>query len=150
MFEQGAIKLLVLSLIKEQPRHGYEIIKVIEDRVGGGYAPSPGVIYPLLNLLEETGLVRQAESEGAKKLFAITPEGEAELEANKHAFDGIAARIDEMRQRGVGARAPQIVRAVQNLRMALRLRTERGDLSDEQAQAIAAALDAAAQAIERS
>ncbi|HRK65163.1 MAG TPA: PadR family transcriptional regulator, partial [Terricaulis sp.] len=69
MFEQGALRTIVLALIAEQPRHGYEIIKEIEHRVGGAYAPSPGVIYPLLTMLEDMGLAELSASDGAKKLY---------------------------------------------------------------------------------
>jgi len=150
MFDQGDLRLVVLSLIAEQPRHGYELIKEIEARSGGSYAPSPGVIYPLLTMLEEMGFARMEASEGAKKLYAITTEGEAELAENRAAAEHLTARMTAVRESTSSGRAPQIVRAVENLRTALRLRMERGPLNETQIQAVAAALDAAAQAIERS
>lgn len=149
MFDQGDLRLVVLALIAEQPRHGYDLIKEIEDRVGGGYAPSPGAIYPLLTLLEDLGRVELSASDGAKKLYAITADGKAELDANKPAVDAVFARLDAARESASGARAPQLVRAWENLKLALNLRVERGALSEEQVQRIAAALDQAAQAIER-
>ena len=149
-FEQGDLRLLVLALIAEKPRHGYELIKEIEQRMGGAYAPSPGVIYPLLTMLEEMGLARLSAEESGKKLYAATPEGEAELAANKQAVETVFARIDGVREMSAGGRAPQIVRAIENFRLAMLLRMERGPVSEEQAQAIAAAIDAAALAIERS
>lgn len=149
MFDQGDLRFVVLSLIAEQPRHGYDLIKEIETRLGGAYAPSPGVIYPLLTMLEEMGLARLEASEGAKKLYAITPEGEAELVANKALVESIFSRMNAFKERSAGGRAPQVMRAMENLRLALRLRFERGPISDEQVQAVAAALDAAAQTIER-
>ena len=150
MFDQGDLKFVVLALIAEQPRHGYEIIKEIERRVGGAYAPSPGVIYPLLTMLEEIGLAELSASEGAKKLFAITPQGEAELTANKANVDALFARIAAAGESFASGRAPQIVRAMENLKLALRLRMQRGPLTAAQLQEVAAALDAAAQAVERS
>jgi DNA-binding PadR family transcriptional regulator len=149
MFDQGDLKFVVLALIAEQPRHGYEIIKEIEHRVGGAYAPSPGVIYPLLTMLEEMGLAELSASEGAKKLFAITEPGKAELETNKANVDALFARIAAARESFSSGRAPQIVRAVENLRLALRLRMERGPLSEAEVEQVAAALDTAAQMIER-
>lgn len=149
MFDQGDLRLVVLSLINEQPRHGYELIKEIEARSGGAYAPSPGVIYPLLTMLEEMGFARLDASDGAKKLFAITPEGAAELAANQAEADALFARVDTVRDHQTRGRAPQIVRATENLRLALRLKAESGPLTDAQIQTIAAAIDAAAQAIER-
>lgn len=148
-FEQGDLRYLILALIAEKPRHGYDVIKDIEERFAGAYAPSPGVVYPLLTMLEELGHVALSSSEGGKKLYAITPEGEAVLKDNEALVNGLFERISAVRERYVGGRSPQIVRAMENLRFALRLRMERGSLSEEQAQAIAAALDAAAQAIDR-
>jgi DNA-binding PadR family transcriptional regulator len=149
MFDQGDLRFVVLALIAERPRHGYEIIKEIEHRVGGAYAPSPGVIYPLLTMLEEMGLVEPSPSEGAKKMFAITEQGKAELETNRANVDALFARIDAARESFSSGRAPQIVRAVENLRLALRLRMERGPLSEAEVEKVAAALDTAAQMIER-
>jgi DNA-binding PadR family transcriptional regulator len=149
LFEQGDLRFLVLSLIAEKPRHGYELIKEIEERTGGAYAPSPGVVYPLLTMLEEMGQVSLTAEGGGKKLYAITAEGTADLEANKETLDHIKAHVDGVRERSVGGRSPQIMRAIQNFRMALHLRMERGAVTDEKAQAIAAVIDQAAQAIER-
>lgn len=150
MFDQGDLKFVVLALIAEQPRHGYEIIKEIEHRVGGAYAPSPGVIYPLLTMLEEMGLAELSASEGSKKLYAITEPGRAELEGNKANVDALFARIASARESFSSGRSPQLVRAMENLKLALRLRMERGPLNEDELQSVAAAIDAAAQAIERS
>jgi DNA-binding PadR family transcriptional regulator len=100
-------------------------------------------------MLEELGHVELSSTEGGKKLYAITDDGQAVLKENEKLVEAIFARIDETRERHAGGRAPQIVRAMENLRFALRLKLERGGLSEEQAQAIASALDAAAQAIDR-
>lgn len=150
-FAHGDLRLVILALIAEKPRHGYEIIKAIEERVGGAYSPSPGVIYPTLTLLEELGHVTVgASAEGGRKLHEITGQGRAFLEANRPTLDALLARMDEAgRARGDGP-APQVVRAMENLRLALRLRLARGPLSPEQADAVAAALDAAATGVERS
>ncbi len=148
-FEQGDLKLVILALIAEKPRHGYELIKEIEDRFGGAYAPSPGVVYPLLTMLEELGQVSLDASDGGKKLYAITAEGRAAVAQSKETTDALFARMEAVRERYGKAIAPQILRANENYRMALRMRLERGAISDEDAQKIAAAIDAAAQAIER-
>ena len=150
-FAHGDLRLVILHLIAEKPRHGYEIIKAIEERVGGAYSPSPGVIYPTLTLLEELGLVSiSAEGDTTRKLYTVTPEGEAHLAANKPLLDALLARMDEAgRAQGDGP-APQILRAMENLKLALRLRMTRGPLSEAEANAVAAALDAAAPAVERS
>ncbi len=148
VFDQGDLRWVILKLISEKPSHGYELIKAIEDRLGGAYTPSPGVIYPTLTLLEELGYIAGAQAEGAKKAYAITPEGEAALTENAPAVDGLFRRIAEIAERAGGGPAPQIVRAMENLRLALRLRLERGRLTDEQIGRITDALDSAARAVE--
>ncbi len=147
MFDHGDLRLVVLALLAEKPAHGYELIKAIEDRLGGAYSPSPGVIYPTLTLLEELGYAAQVPSEGAKKLYAVTEEGRAHLEANRAAVEGLTARMDEAKGRGA---PPPVLRAMENLRTALKLKLGQGGLTEDQAQAMAAALDAAALAVERS
>ncbi len=92
MFDAGALRYIVLQLIAERPRHGYEIIKEIEERVGGGYAPSPGAIYPLLALLEDLGHV-EVTADGNKKLHTITAEGRAFLKQNRAFVDAVFARM---------------------------------------------------------
>src|SRR6476661_4452074 len=86
MLAQGDLRLLALALIAEQPRHGYEIIKVLEERTEGWYAPSPGIVYPTLTYLEEAGYVT-AQADGAKKLYTITGDGSTHLEANRDFVD---------------------------------------------------------------
>ena len=78
-FDQGDLRLVILALLAEQPRHGYEIIKAIEERLGGAYAPSPGVVYPTLTWLEELGYAEVQSAQGNRKLYAITAEGRAFL-----------------------------------------------------------------------
>jgi DNA-binding PadR family transcriptional regulator len=148
-FAHGDLRLVILRLISEKPRHGYEIIKEIEERVAGAYSPSPGVIYPTLTLLEELGYVAVSPGEGARKLHEITDSGRAFLTANGPAVDALFARMQEASQARGGGPAPQIVRAMENLRLALMLRMGRGPLSEEQVTAITAALDATAVNIER-
>jgi DNA-binding PadR family transcriptional regulator len=92
MLAQGDLRLIALALIAEQPRHGYEIIKVLEDKTAGWYSPSPGIVYPTLTYLEEAGYVT-AEVEGAKKRYAITDEGRAHLEDNRDFVDAVLERL---------------------------------------------------------
>src|ERR1700722_6595520 len=148
-FAHGDLRLVILQLIAEKPRHGYELIKAIEEQVGGAYSPSPGVIYPTLTLLEELGQVTVSTGEGGKKLHAITPEGRDHLAAYRPAVDALLARMAEASRARGGDPAPQILRAMENLRLALRLRISRGPLSEEQINKVAAALDAAATSVER-
>lgn len=147
MFDHGDLRFVVLKLIGEKPRHGYDLIKAIEEASGGAYAPSPGVIYPTLTLLEEMGMVT-AEAEGSKKLYSITPEGEAYLAANAPGVEGLFGRMAEAASRSTMF-SPQILRARENLRTALKLKTTGQALSQEQIAVICDALDAAASAIER-
>ena len=147
MFQHGDLRLLILALIAETPRHGYELIREIESRLGGAYAPSPGVVYPTLTMLEELGYVTSATTEGSKRQYTVTEAGNAHLAENQATVDAIFARIDEAG--GPADFGPRILRAMANLRFALRLRLGRGGLDDAQAARIAAALDAAALEIER-
>ncbi len=149
VFDHGELRLVVLGLISEAPRHGYELIKAIEERVAGSYSPSPGVIYPTLTLLQELAHVT-SEEQGGKKLYTITAEGQRYLDEHKVALAAVFARMAEVRARHGGGVAPQMLRAMENLKLSLRLRMGRGPLDAQQLQAVTDALDAAAQAIERS
>ena len=124
MLAQGDLRLLALALIAEQPRHGYEIIKVLEDKTGGWYAPSPGVVYPTLTYLEEAGYVT-AQTDGAKKLYTITAEGRAYLGENRDFVDALLERLESVGQQAREYRSrdddkpkvPRLVRsALENLR----------------------------------
>jgi DNA-binding PadR family transcriptional regulator len=140
---------VILALIAEKPRHGYEIIKAIEEQFGGSYTPSPGVVYPTLTMLEESGNAT-VEEIGGKKSYTITEQGKEFLAANRASTHVAMGRMREHGfSEGMG-RAPQLVRAVQNLKLALRLRQQSGPMTDEQLQKIVSAIDAAAIAIERS
>jgi DNA-binding PadR family transcriptional regulator len=92
--ERGGVKYLVLDAVADAPRHGYEIMQVIEERSKGAYRPSPGVIYPTLQLLDETGLVRGSEKEG-RKIYEITEAGRRELDANRDTVADFYAQQDE-------------------------------------------------------
>jgi DNA-binding PadR family transcriptional regulator len=92
MFESGEVKYVILRLLKEKPRHGYEIIKALEEKMGGWYTPSAGTIYPTLQLLEDQGYVRAVETEG-KKVYHITRDGEAFLEQHRDVLDEILDRV---------------------------------------------------------
>lgn len=150
MFAQGDLRFVVLKLIRDKPSHGYEIIKAIEDLLGGAYSPSPGVVYPTLTLLEELGQIRVQDAEGPRKLYVVTPEGEAILEQNRAVVDQIFARMAEINARHGGGPAPQILRAMENLKTALRIRLSRGPLNADQVAEIARVLDDAARAVEES
>src|SRR5215831_12922170 len=138
VFDQGDLRYVLLQLISENPRHGYELIKAIEEKFGGMYSPSPGIVYPNLNLLEELGYVRsEAAAEGTRKLYTITEEGTNYLAANRAATDAIFARIAEISRAYGGGPAPEIQRG-------------KGPLDATQLSRITEALDRAAGEIERS
>jgi DNA-binding PadR family transcriptional regulator len=148
-FDYGELRILALAMIAEQPRHGYELMKAVEERMGGSYSPSPGVIYPTLSWLEDMGYVT-SEEEAGRKRYRVTTEGQAFLTANRAAVDALNARLGSTgasASRGVPA---PVLRSMENLKLALRLRLRQGPLDEGAAQSIAVALDAAAQAVERS
>lgn len=147
-FDHGDLRLVILQLIAEQPRHGYDIIKAVEEKAGGAYTPSPGVVYPTLTLLEEVGHITVTAGDGPRKLHTITAEGAAHLEASRTAVQAIFARIADAGPSG--GPAPQILRAMENLKLALRLRLARDRLGEAELRTIAAAIDTAAVAVEQS
>jgi DNA-binding PadR family transcriptional regulator len=89
------LQLLLLALIEEKPSHGYDLIKLLEERSGGYYVPSPGMIYPALTYLEEAGHAT-IEQEGTKKLYRISEDGKAHLDQNRAAADELLAQLDRI------------------------------------------------------
>ena len=150
VFDHGDLRYVLLHLIAEKPRYGYELIKAIEEQVGGTYSPSPGVIYPTLTLLEELGYLRPEIAEGTRRLYSITEEGTAFLAANRALVDAILGRMAEVSRVYAGGPAPEIRRAMQNLEQALSIRLGKGPLDAAQLHAITEALDRVAGEIERS
>ena len=147
-FDNGHLRLVILQLIADKPSYGYELMKAIEERLSGGYAPSPGVVYPTLTLLEEEGFATVTSAEGNKKLYAATDQGKEYLKANRVILKAIFGRMQEAGKAFGRGRSPQIKRAIMNLRLALKMRMEQGDLSTEQVSKIAEAIDSAARAID--
>ena len=149
MFESGELRLVLLKLIADEPRHGYDLIRAVEEMTGGEYAPSPGVIYPTLTLLQDMGLIEEAPGEGARKSFQITDDGRAYLEERTGDVEALTERLSEMKPREGSVAGPAIGRAVKNLMTALSHRIGRDGLDEELLHEIAAILDEAAQRIER-
>ena len=152
IFGHGGLRFVLLQLLKDKPGHGYELIKLIEDRLGGSYSPSPGIVYPTLTLLEELGYLSvEVPDVGGRKRYRITDMGEAFLQENRETADAMMARM----QGGVdgagprGGRPPQVMRAIENLKLAMRMRLSREALTPEQASAFAVVLDHAAQQLEK-
>ena len=148
MFEGGELRLVLLKLIADEPRHGYDLIRAVEELTGGEYAPSPGVVYPTLTLLQDMGLIEEAAGEGPRKPFQVTEEGRTYLEEHSEEADGLFERLSELKPRHSDA-GPAIGRAVKNLMTALSHRIGRDGLDDDLLHEIAAILDEAAQRIER-
>lgn len=147
-FDNGHLRLVILQLIAEKPSYGYEIMKAIEERLSGGYSPSPGVVYPTLTLLEEEGFATVSSTDGNKKLYAATEQGNEYLKTNRVILKAIFGRMQEVGKAFGRGRSPQIERAIMNLKVALKMRMERGELTAEQVSKIAETLDAAARTID--
>jgi DNA-binding PadR family transcriptional regulator len=146
VFGPGDLRLMLLALIAEKPSHGYELIKAIEEKFGGTYAPSPGSVYPTLTLLEELGHIRSQSSEGSKRLYEITEAGQAFLTENQATINGIAARM------GFVARAmhrhsfpDSVHEAMHTLRAALMFHG--GEWNEEETQRVREILERAAESI---
>jgi len=149
MFDGGELRLVLLKLIADEPRHGYDLIRQIEELTGGSYAPSPGVIYPTLTMLDDMGLIEAQQSDGAKKLFAITDAGRAELDANSEIVEAALARLTAVGEETQRTDSASVRRAMGNLRQVLMNRLGDRDLDNAALHDIVALIDEAAQKIER-
>ncbi|MFO1129708.1 MAG: PadR family transcriptional regulator [Rhodospirillales bacterium] len=148
MFESGELRLVFLLLLEGQPRHGYDLIREIEARTGGAYAPSPGVVYPTLSLLEDMDQVQAQATEGTRKLYAITPAGLAYLEENRKEAEATMQRLEALRLTSEALDAGPVFRAMTNLKTALQQRLS-GGADKTVVLAMADAIDEAARKIER-
>ena len=149
IFDAGELRLVLLKLISDQPRHGYELIRAIEELSGGLYVPSPGVVYPTLTMLHEMGQIEEAVSGGARKAFSVTREGAEHLVARKAEVEALFARLIQLATARERTDGGPIRRAMQNLRTVLMYRLDREDVPAETLHQAAAILDEAAQRIER-
>lgn len=152
MFGPGELRLLLLLLLDEQDRHGYELIKAIEELAAGAYAPSPGVVYPTLQLLVDEVMITEVPGEGARKAFTMTEAGRAELAGKLEEAKAVVQRLGDFgkaRQEAEGrAGSLPLRRAVANLMLALRHKAS-GGVDEATAHQIADILDEAARKIER-
>jgi DNA-binding PadR family transcriptional regulator len=149
MFEGGELRLVLLKLIADEPRQGYELIKAIEEMTGGDYAPSPGIVYPTLTMLEYMGLIAEKKSKDSKKVYEATDEGRAHLEENSAEVEELIERLEghgNHRRRG---QRPEIGRAIGNLMTALRNRIAHDGWNEQLLDEVVDILDEAAQRIER-
>jgi DNA-binding PadR family transcriptional regulator len=145
--ERGEIRYLVLDAIKERPRHGYEIIQHIEERAQGTYRPSPGVIYPTLQMLEELGHATVVEHEG-RKAYAITDDGRAELEGNRRSVDDFYGRFEEEPWEAFADEISEVMKRIERLVKTVRQSARRGPPTPEMMRAVGKILDDAMARIE--
>ena len=148
VFDSGELRLVLLKLIEEGPRHGYDLIKAIEERTGGAYAPSPGIVYPTLTLLDDMGAV-EAQVEGSKKQYAITDAGRAELAEKAEEVAALMTRLSDMGAERAKTDGAPIRRAMGNLRAVLANRLTADDVTTDTLHDVAALIDEAARKIER-
>jgi len=149
MFGQGELRLALLALIAEKPSHGYELIKGIEEMTGGAYAPSPGAVYPTLQMLADEGQIEEAEAEGAKKPFAATAQGREELVTRKDEVEELMRRLGRHATRAERMRSPDLFRAMGNLGSVLKNRARSGKLDERTINEIVDMIDEMAKRIER-
>jgi DNA-binding PadR family transcriptional regulator len=149
MFESGELRLVLLKLIADEPRHGYDLIRAIEELTGGEYAPSPGVIYPTLTLLQDMGLIEEAPGEGPRKAFQVTEEGHAHLAEHDEEIEGLLERLRNLAPREGHSAGSPVWRAMRNLGVAIRNRLGHGDVTEETVHELAALIDDFAQRVER-
>ncbi len=149
MFDGSELQLVLLKLIADQPRHGYDLIKEIEEMTAGAYAPSPGVVYPTITLLDDMGLIEEQKAEGAKKLFAVTEAGRAHLADRAEEVEALFARLTDLAEARNRPDSASVRRAMGNLRSVLMHRFGRGDIDTETLHQIVALIDEVAQKIER-
>jgi DNA-binding PadR family transcriptional regulator len=114
MFESGEMKFVILRLLHEKPRHGYEVIRALEEKFAGHYTPSAGTVYPTLQLLEDEGYVRVVETEG-KKVYHVTPEGEKYLDEHRDLLDEILDRVRETVRQFTGGGSGELQQAFAHL-----------------------------------
>lgn len=149
MFESGELRLVLLSLIADEPRHGYDLIRAVEELTGGEYAPSPGVVYPTLTMLEEMDFIEQAGGQGARKPYQITDAGRAHLEENEEEAAELIQRLKAMSPSYSTEGGSPIWRAMRNLGVAISHRVKHGEITEETKFELAALIDELAQKIER-
>ena len=149
MFESGELRLVLLKLIADQPRHGYELIKAIEDMTGGDYAPSPGIVYPTLTMLEDMGLIAEQKSKDSKKIFEATADGRAHLEEQSDEVEALMERLEETGHRRSRSHRPEMGRAISNLMAAMRGRVARDGWNEDLLNEVVDIIDEAARKIER-
>ena len=149
MFEGGELRLVLLKLIADEPRHGYELIKAVEEMTSGDYAPSPGIVYPTLTMLEDMGLIAERKSKDSKKIFEATVDGRAHLAEQSDEVEALMGRLEETGHRRSRSHRPEMGRAIGNLMAALKNRVATEGWNESLLHEVIDILDDAARKIER-
>jgi DNA-binding PadR family transcriptional regulator len=149
VFDGGELRLVLLKLIADEPRHGYDLIKAIEELTGGAYAPSPGVVYPTLTLLDDMGLIAEDRGEGSRKRFSVTEDGKAHLAEKAEEVAALIARLAAMGEDRDRPDSASLRRAMGNLRQVLVEKVRRGEAKPEIIDEIVTAIDELARRIEK-
>lgn len=150
MFGSGELRLTLLKLVGDEPRHGYELIKAIEELTGGAYAPSPGAVYPTLQLLADEGaIVERPDAESPRKAYGATAQGAGELVEREAEVRALMGRLASVAEDRLASSNLQVHRAMGNLRNALRMQRHRRALEGSRLEAIIDLLDETARRIER-
>lgn len=147
MFDSGQLRLVMLQLIAEEPRHGYDLIRALEEMTGGAYSPSPGTIYPTLTLLEDMGLIEEHAKDGAKRLFGITDDGEAYLEERAEEVERLMGRLQRHGKKQERVGRPELKKAIASVMTAMWHKVAHEEADEETLAEIAKILDKAAKKI---
>ncbi len=149
VFQRGELRLVLLHLISQEPRHGYDLIQQIEELTGGHYAPSPGIVYPTLTLMAEMDLIDEKVDDGGKKIYSITDAGTALLAEEEKHVANILSRLEGIAQMDQAVDGASIRRAMSNMKSAIRIRLADEEKGSEKILDVAAIIDEAASKIER-
>ena len=150
MFGPGELRLVLLKLIADESRHGYELIKAIEEMTDGDYSPSPGTIYPTLSLLQDEGAIAEAAGDETRKAYQVTDAGKVELKERADEVDALINRLSAHGEKSSGSAAPHdLFRAAGNLASVLKNKYKAGGIDDEVRQEIVDMIDDLARQIER-
>ena len=149
MFGPGELRLVLLAMLAEEPRHGYELIKALEEMTAGAYAPSPGTVYPTLQMLADEGVIAEKDSEDARKLYQATDAGIAELEDRKSEIEDLWQRLGRRRERERPSGSGELFRAMGNLGSVLKNKAASGELKGMDKDKVVDLIDELARKIER-
>ncbi|RIV88074.1 PadR family transcriptional regulator [Aurantiacibacter zhengii] len=149
LFGPGELRLVLLAMLAEEPRHGYELIKALEEMTAGSYSPSPGTIYPTLQMLADEGAIAEQDSKDAKKLFQATDSGLAELEDRRDELEELWNRLGRKREKARPSGSAELFRAMGNLANVIKNKAADGKLKDLDKHQVVDLIDELARKIER-